>query len=313
MPRPTASRAKYRKLLRAVRALPPVRTAVVHPCDASSLAGAVESARLGIIDPIFVGPRTKVLNAARGARIDISSWPLVDAEHSHAAADRAVSLVREGRAEALMKGSLGSDEVLGAVLARDSGLRTERRLSHCFVLDVPRHPQVLIITDAAINITPDLAAKVDIVQNAIALAHALGIMVPRVAILAATEKVNPSLPSTIDAAALCKMAERGQITGGVLDGPLALDNAISIAAAKIKHIGGAVAGRADILVVPDLDAGNMLAKSLSFLADADSAGVVLGARVPIMLTSRADSVESRLASCAIASLLAARRRAPATR
>jgi phosphate acetyltransferase len=310
MPRPIATRAKYRKLMRAAQVLPPLRTAVVHPCDPSAIAAAIEAARLGLIDPILVGPRAKILKAARAARIDVGAWPLVDAEHSHAAAEGAVALVREGRADALMKGSLASDEVLSAVLARESGLRTERRLSHCFVLDVPRHPQVLIITDAAINIVPDLATKADIVRNAIELAHALGIEVPRVAILSATEKVNPGLPSTIDAAALCKMADRGQITGGVLDGPLALDNAISVAAAKIKNIGGLVAGRADILVVPDLDAGNMLAKSLSFLADADSAGVVLGARVPIMLTSRADSIDSRLASCAIASLLAARRRAP---
>ena len=301
-------RSKYLRLIDAVKAIPATPTAVVHPCDESSLAGAVDAAKLGIILPILVGPHKKIAAAAAAANIDITPYRIVDAEHSHAAAEKAVALVREGQAEMLMKGSLTTDELLGAVVRRDTGLRTERRLSHCFILDVPDHPNVLIITDAAINIFPTLEDKVDIVQNAIHLAHALGIEQPKVAILSAMEKVNPKLASTVEAAALCKMADRGQITGGVLDGPLALDNAISPEAAKIKNITGPVAGQADILVVPDLEAGNVLAKSLSFLAGADSAGIVLGARVPITLTSRADSVQSRLASCAVAALVAARRR-----
>jgi phosphate acetyltransferase len=263
---------------------------------------------MGIITPILVGPRHKIANVAAASNVDIAAYEVVDAEHSHAAAEKAVALIREGRAEMLMKGSLSTDELLGAVVKRDTGLRTARRLSHCFIMDVPGHTNVLIITDAAINIFPTLADKVDIVQNAIDLAHALKIEKPKVAILSAMEMVNPKLESTVEAAALCKMADRGQITGGVLDGPLALDNAISPDAARIKKITGSVAGQADILVVPDLEAGNMLAKSLSFLAGADSAGVVLGARVPITLTSRADSVQSRLASCAVAALVAHRRR-----
>jgi phosphate acetyltransferase len=245
---------------------------------------------------------------AEAAGLDIAHYEIVDAAHSHDAADKAVALVREGRAEVLMKGSLHTDELLGAVVHRETGLRTARRLSHCFIFDVPGHDRVLVITDAAINISPTLEEKVDIVQNAIDLAHAMGIAEPRVAILSAMETVSPKLPSTIEAAALCKMADRGQITGGLLEGPLALDNAISPEAARIKGIGGPVAGQADILVVPDLEAGNMLAKSLGFLAGADSAGIVLGARVPIVLTSRADSVHSRLASCAVAALLVSRRR-----
>jgi len=304
----TPSRACYQRLIEVVKALPPAATAVAHPCDESSLAGAVDAAKLGIITPILVGPRKKIEAAAASAKLDISGYEIVDAEHSHEAAGKAVTLIREGRAEMLMKGSLSTDELLGAVVRREGGLRTERRLSHCFILDVPNHTNVLIITDAAINVFPTLEEKVDIVQNAIDLAHALKIEKPKVAILSAMEKVNPKLASTVEAAALCKMAERGQITGGVLDGPLALDNAISVEAAKIKKIGGPVAGQADILVVPDLEAGNVLAKSLSFLADADSAGIVVGARVPITLTSRADSVQSRLASCAVAALVAHRRR-----
>jgi phosphate acetyltransferase len=298
----------YRRLIASVTALPATPTAVAHPCDAAALAGAIDAAKMGIIMPILVGPRHKITGAAAAANIDISACEVVDAEHSHAAAEKAVALIREGRAEMLMKGSLSTDELLGAVVKRDTGLRTARRLSHCFIMDVPGHPNVLIITDAAINIFPTLEDKVDIVQNAIDLAHALKIEKPKVAILSAMEMVNPKLESTIEAAALCKMADRGQITGGVLDGPLALDNAISPDAARIKKITGPVAGQADILVVPDLEAGNMLAKSLSFLADADSAGIVLGARVPITLTSRADSVQSRLASCAVAVLVAHRRR-----
>ena len=304
----TKSGESYQRLIAAVTALPATPTTVAHPCDESSLTGAIDAAKMGIITPILVGPRHKITRAAAAANLDISAYEVIDAEHSHAAAEKAVALIREGRAEMLMKGSLSTDELLGAVVKRDTGLRTARRLSHCFIMDVPGHTNVLIITDAAINIFPKLADKVDIVQNAIDLAHALKIEKPKVAILSAMEMVNPKLESTVEAAALCKMADRGQITGGVLDGPLALDNAISPDAARIKKITGSVAGQADILVVPDLEAGNMLAKSLSFLAGADSAGVVLGARVPITLTSRADSVQSRLASCAVAALVARRRR-----
>jgi len=302
------TRDKYQQLVTIVKSLPATPTAVAHPCDETSLSGAIDAAKMNILVPILVGPRRKILAAAKAANLDVAPYEIVDAEHSHDAAEKAVSLVREGRAEMLMKGSLSSDELLGAVVRRDTGLRTARRLSHCFIMDVPRHPNVLIITDAAINIFPTLEDKVDIVQNAIDLGHALKIEKPRVAILSAMEKVNPKLQSTVEAAALCKMADRGQITGGVLDGPLALDNAISPEAARIKSLEGPVAGHADILVVPDLEAGNVLAKSLSFLMDADSAGVVLGARVPITLTSRADSVQSRLASSAIAALIAHHRR-----
>ena len=301
-------RDAFRRLIAAVSALPPTVTAVAHPCDASSLAGAVDAAKLGIITPILVGPQKKILDAAAAAELDITAYEVIDSEHSHAAAEISVALVRGGRAELLMKGSLSTDELLGAVVRRETGLRTARRLSHCFIMDVPGHTSVLFITDAAINIFPTLADKIDIVQNAIDLALALKIDEPKVAILSAMEVVNPKIQSTIEAAALCKMADRGQITGGLLDGPLALDNAISPEAARIKRIGGPVAGQADILVVPDLEAGNMLAKSLSFLVNADSAGIVLGARVPITLTSRADSVQSRLASCAVAALVAHRRR-----
>ena len=302
------TRTAYERLIEKVKGLPATPTAVAHPCSEFALAGAVDAAKMGIIAPILVGPRKKILSTAEAAKLDVTPYEIVDAEHSHEAAEKAVALVREGRAEMLMKGSLHTDELLGAVVKRETGLRTERRLSHCFILDVPNHSNVLIITDAAINIFPTLEDKVDIVQNAIDLAHALGVERPKVAILSAMETVNPKLDSTVEAAALCKMAERGQITGGVLDGPLALDNAISPEAARIKGIAGPVAGQADILVVPDLEAGNMLAKSLSFLADADSAGIVVGARVPITLTSRADSVESRLASCAVAALVAHHRR-----
>jgi phosphate acetyltransferase len=304
-------RESYQRLIAAVQSQPPTTTAVAHPCDASSLAGAVNAAKLGLIVPILVGPKYKVQAAADAAGIDISAYETVDAEHSHDAAEKSVALVRAGRAQMLMKGSLHTDELLSAVVRRDTGLRTARRLSHCFVMDVPSHSNVLIITDAAINIFPTLEDKADIVQNAIDLAHALKIDLPKVAILSAMETVNPKLPSTIEAAALCKMADRGQITGGLLDGPLALDNAISPEAARIKHITGPVAGVADILVVPDLEAGNMLAKSLSFLMNAETAGVVLGARVPIILTSRADSVHSRMASCAVAALVARHRLATA--
>ena len=289
-----------------------MKTAVVHPCDQISIEGAVEAAQLGLIDPILVGPPARIRDAAGLAKADISRFALVETAHSHDSAAKGVELVREGKAEALMKGSLHTDELMGAVVARDTGIRTARRISHCFVMDVPGHQDPLIITDAAVNIAPSLADKVDIVQNAIDLGHALQFEEVRVAILSAMETVNPAVPSTIEAAALCKMAERGQITGGILDGPLALDNAISEEAAAIKSIVSPVAGRANVLVVPDLEAGNMLAKSLSFLAGADAAGIVLGARVPIILTSRADSVITRLASCAVASLVAdARRRSAA--
>src|SRR5271170_1501979 len=278
------------------------------PGDQISLEGVVEAAGLGLIAPILVAPPARIREVARDAGLDISAFPLKESAYSQDSATKAVELVREGKAEALMKGSLHTDELMGAVVARDTGIRTARRISHCFVMDVPGHDGPLIITDAAVNITPDLADKVDIVQNAIDLGHALQFAEVRVAILSAMETVNPKVLSTIEAAALCKMADRGQITGGVLDGPLALDNAINQEAAAIKHIVSPVAGRANVLVVPDLEAGNMLAKSLSFLAGADAAGVVLGARVPIILTSRADSVVARMASCAVASLLAAARR-----
>ncbi len=302
---------KYDRLLERAKKLAPLSTAVAHPCDESSLAGAVDAARMGLIAPLLVGPAARIKAVAQKSGIDLAGLEIVDAPHSQGAAARAVELVREGRAEALMKGSLHSDELMGEVVKRDTGLRTARRISHCFVMDTPGHPDALIITDAAVNIAPTLDDKVDIVQNAIDLAHALGLAEPRVAILSAMETVNSKVPSTLEAAALCKMADRGQIKGGILDGPLALDNAISPEAASIKGIKSPVAGRANILVAPDLEAGNMLAKSLSFLAGADAAGIVLGARVPIMLTSRADSVTTRLASCAVAALVAkARREAP---
>jgi phosphate acetyltransferase len=303
---------KYERLIERAKAIPPIPTAVVHPCDETSLAGAVEAAEAGIIVPTLVGPERKIRAAAEAARLDIRRCEIVPAEHSDAAAAKAVELVRAGRAEVLMKGSLHTDELLRAVTAKDSGLRTARRISHVFIMDVPTHSDVLFITDAAVNIAPDLEAKRDIVQNAIdlhlALSAGLGLGPPRVAILSAVETVTPKIPGTIEAAALCKMADRGQITGGLLDGPLALDNAISPEAARIKGIKSEVAGRAQILVVPDLEAGNMLAKNLSFLANADAAGIVLGARVPIILTSRADSVRTRMASCAVAALYAHARR-----
>ena len=308
---PIRSKERYERLLSHAQGLPPVTTAVAHPCDEVSLKGAVEAARLGLIAPILVGPPDRVRGVAGRTGLDISGFPVTEAMYSQDSAAKAVELVREGKAEALMKGSLHTDELMGAVVARETGIRTARRISHCFVMDVPGHKDPLIVTDAAVNIAPDLADKVDIVQNAIDLGHALLFPQVRVAILSAMETVNPKVPSTIEAAALCKMADRGQITGGILDGPLALDNAISEAAAAIKEIVSPVAGRANVLVVPDLEAGNMLAKSLSFLAGADAAGIVLGARVPIILTSRADSRLTRLASCAVALLVATARRADA--
>ena len=298
------SHDKYERLIAATREIRPIPCAVAHPCDETSLRGAVEAAGDEIITPILVGPQHKIRSVAQAFGIDITPFEIVDTPHSHAAAAKAVELVRAGRAELLMKGSLHTDELMGEVVARETGLRTARRVSHVFIMDVPSYPEPLFITDAAINIFPDLETKADICRNAIDLHLGLGLGTPRVAILSAVETVNPKIPSTIEAAALCKMAERGQIEGGLLDGPLALDNAISPEAARIKSIAGEVAGRAQILVVPDLEAGNMLAKNLSFLAGADAAGVVLGARVPIILTSRADNVRTRMASCAVAALYA---------
>ena len=299
---------KYQRLIKAAQTEATIKVAIVHPCDDVSLEGAVEAARLHLIEPILVGPEERILRAAELAGLDISAMEIVTSKHSNELAAKAVELVTAGRVEALMKGSLHTDELMGAVVSRQAGIRTARRLSHCFIMDVPNHPNALIITDAAVNIAPTLDDKVDIVQNAIDLAHAMGVSEVRVAILSAMETVNAKVPSTIEAAALCKMADRGQITGAVLDGPLALDNAISPAAVAIKNISSPVAGRANVLVVPDLEAGNMLAKSLSFLAGADAAGIVLGARVPIILTSRADSLLTRLASCAVAVMVAAARR-----
>jgi len=301
---------KYEQALTKCRHLDPIPTAVAHPCDETSLAGAFEAQANKLITPILVGPADKIRDVAARQGIDLGATRIVDAPHSHAAAAKAVELVRQGEAELLMKGSLHSDELLGAVVARETGLRTGRRISHVFIMDVPTYHKVLVVTDAAINIAPTLEDKVDICQNAIDLLVALGVARPKVAILAAVETVNSKMQATIDAACLCKMADRGQITNGILDGPLAFDNAISKDAATIKGIRSEVAGDPDVLLVPDLEAGNILAKQLTFLANADSAGVVLGARVPIILTSRADSVRSRSASCAVAMLAAhARRRA----
>lgn len=298
--------ARYRALIEATRDLTPVRTAVVHPCDALSLSGALEAASQGLIIPVLVGPRARIEAAAAEAGRDLGEAEIIDAPHSHAAARTAVAMAREAKVEALMKGSLHTDEVMAAVIDRATGLRTERRISHVYGLDVPHYPKPLFITDAAINIYPDLDDKRDIVQNAIDLAHALGISLPKVALLSAIETVSPRITSTIEAAALCKMADRGQITGGLIDGPLAFDNAISKTAAEMKGIVSPVAGDADILVAPDLESANMMAKQLIYLAGADAAGVVLGARVPIMLTSRADNMLSRLASAALVQLFVRR-------
>jgi phosphate acetyltransferase len=300
-----ARHAWFQALLARAAGLPPLPTAVAHPCDAASLGAAVEAANAKLITPILVGPAARIAAAALAAKLDIAAFRIENTEHSHASAARAVALVRSGDAALLMKGALHTDELLHEVMLPDTGLRTGRRLSHVYVLAVPGFPRPLLVTDAAINITPTLKDKVAIVQNAIDLAHVLGIAVPKVAILAAVEVVNPAMRSTVEAAALCKMAERGQITGGILDGPLAFDNAISPAAAREKGIVSPVAGLADILVVPDLEAGNMLAKQMTFMGGADAAGIVLGARVPIILTSRADDARTRLASCAVAAILAA--------
>lgn len=299
---------KYEQLVTRCRALAPIPTAVAYPCEATALAGAIEAGEAGLIEPILVGPAAQIRLVAKKAGIDIGSCEIVEAADGRTAAARAVELVRQGKAELLMKGSLHTDELLGAVVARETGLRTGRRLSHVFIMDVPTYHKALLVTDAAINIAPTLEDKVDICQNAIDLAIAFGQENPKVAILAAVETVTSKMPATIDAAALCKMAERGQIRGAILDGPMAFDNAISKEAAKIKGIDSQVAGDPDILLAPDLEAGNILAKQLSFLANADSAGLVLGARVPIILTSRADSVRSRMASCAVAQMAAHARR-----
>jgi phosphate acetyltransferase len=299
---------KYERLLDRCQDLKPVPTAVAHPCEASALAGAVEAAEKKLIVPILVGPAGKIAETAKSAGLDLGNLEIIDVGHSQAAAAKAVELVREGRAEVLMKGSLHTDELMSAIVSRDGGLRTNRRISHAFVMDVPTYHKVLIITDGAINIAPTLEDKVDICQNAIDLAIALGCEKPKVAILAAVETINSKMSATLDAAALCKMADRGQIKGGILDGPLAFDNAISADAAQTKGIESKVAGDPDILLAPDLEAGNILAKQLSFLANADSAGLVLGARVPVILTSRADSVRSRIASCGVAKLVAHARR-----
>ena len=288
------------------RGLEPLRSAVIHPVDRNSLVGAMDAARAGLIIPVLVGPEAKIRAVAAAESVDLSRYELVATRHSHEAAERGVAMARAGQVEALMKGSLHTDELMHEVVAKDTGLRTSRRMSHVFVMDVPTCPRTLFITDAGVNISPDLLAKRDIVQNAIDLAHVLGVATPKVAILSAVETPTPEIASTIDAAALCKMADRKQITGGVLDGPLAFDNAISEEAAKIKGIESPVAGKADILVVPDLESGNMLAKQLEYLAGAQSAGIVLGARVPIVLTSRADSPATRMASCAVALLFARR-------
>ena len=305
----TQAPSKFDRLMTAAKAVPPVPTVVVHPCDESSLRGAVESAKAGIIRPILVGPAGKIRGTAEKCGLDIAGFDIVDAAHSEESATKSVELIHAAKGEMLMKGSLHTDELMRAVTAKAGGLRTDRRISHVFVMDVPAYAETLFVTDAAINIFPDLDAKRDIIQNAIDLYTQIGVgKLPRVAILSAVETVTAKIPSTIEAAALCKMADRGQITGGVLDGPLAFDNAIDIEAARIKGIKSDVAGRAQILVVPDLEAGNMLAKNLAYFAKADGAGIVLGARVPVVLTSRADTPRARLASCAVASLYAHARR-----
>ncbi len=303
---------RFRRLLSLAAGLPPVPAAVAHPCDRESLLGALSARDAGLVVPILVGPERRIRALAEEHACDLAGVRICDVPHSHAAAMQAVELARRGEAEVLMKGSLHTDEFMGAVVARDSGLRTARRISHVFVLAVPTYPRLLMITDAAVNIEPTLSDKVDIVQNAIDLARMLGIDEPRAAILAAVETVTPSMRATLDAAALCKMAERGQIRGGLLDGPLAFDNAISAIAARTKGIRSPVAGQADILVVPDLESGNMLAKQLEYLADAVAAGIVMGTRIPIVLTSRADSAATRTASCAVAlrAAAAARRVVP---
>lgn len=306
---PEGAGAFYRHLIGMARGLDAVRTAVVYPVDAPSLAGAVEAAHAGLIEPVLIGPPAQIHAAARSAGVDVSPFGIVAADHAEQAASQAVALARAGQVGAIMKGALHTDELMRAVVDSHGGLRTDRRISHVFVIDAPAYPRPLLITDAAINVHPTLSEKRDIVQNAIDLALVLGIAEPCVAILSAVETVTDKLPATIDAAALCKMADRGQIRGGVLDGPLAFDSAVSVQSAKTKGIESAVAGRADILVVPDLEAGNMLAKELEYLGQARIAGIVVGARVPIVLTSRADGTLARLTSCVVALLMARRPRA----
>jgi phosphate acetyltransferase/phosphate butyryltransferase len=293
---------KYERLIARCRGLDPTLTAVVHPCSESSLVAAVDAANAGIIMPIFIGPAVKIATLAQQSKIDLSGYEVVDVPHSHAAAETGVEMIRAGKAALLMKGSLHTDEIMAAIVKKDAGLRTERRISHCFIMDLPSYPKPLIITDAAINIDPTLEDKVDIILNAVDLAHVFGQERPRVAVLSAVETVNPKIMSTIHAAALSKIADRGQISGAIVDGPLALDNAISKAAADLKGIVSPIDGQADILVVPDLESGNLVYKYMSVMAEADGAGIVLGARVPVILTSRADSVRTRLASCAVAVL-----------
>ncbi|NLC35173.1 MAG: phosphate acetyltransferase [Alcaligenaceae bacterium] len=295
---------RYQTLIESARKADPPCCAVAHPCDASSLGSAVEAAQIGLFRPVLIGPQSRIKKVAQENNLDISGLELIDTPHSHASADLAVECVQSAQASLLMKGSLHTDELMHSVIKHKGGLRTERRISHVFIMDVPNYDELLFITDAAVNIFPDLETKADIIQNAIDLHLGLGLGTPRVAILSAVEQVTSKIPSTIEAAALCKMADRGQIQGGDLDGPLALDNAISPEAARIKGINSSVAGRAQILVVPDLEAGNMLAKNLTFLGGASAAGVVLGGKVPIVLTSRADSGSTKLASCAVASLYA---------
>ena len=297
-------RTGLQHLLAHVAHLQPIRVAVAHPCDAPSLSAALEARHAGLIEPVLVGPRVRLEAVATEAGLDLTDVAIVDVPHSHAAAQQAVALAAAGEVEALMKGSLHTDELMSALVSAAAGLRTKRRVSHCFLLQTPAYPRPFIVTDAAINIAPTLEQKADIIRNAIELAQVIGVREPKVAILAAVETVSPTMTATLDAAALCKMADRGQITGGLLDGPLAFDNAVSIAAARIKGIVSEVAGQADILVVPDLESGNMLAKQLIFMGGAASAGIVLGAKVPVILTSRADSRDTRIASCAIALMLA---------
>jgi len=299
----------HRHIISMTSGLEPIRTAIVHPVDSSALLGAIEAAQANLIIPILIGPKDRILAVAAAQNVDVSPYTLIPTEHSHAAADNAVMMARKGEVDAVMKGSLHTDELMHPVLAPRIGLSTERQMSHVFVLDVPAYPRMLFITDAALNIYPDLEEKRDIVQNAIDLAHVLDIETPRVALLSAVEMVNPKIQSTLEAAALCKMADRGQISGGLIDGPLAFDSAVSFEAARTKGIVSPVAGQADILVVPDLESGNMLAKQLEYLADAQTSGIVLGARVPIILTSRADSPLAHIVSCALALLLSRSKRA----
>lgn len=299
-----AGNAGLTQLLRHVAPLAAIRVAVVHPCDEASLSAVFDAQAAGLIEPVLVAPRARLEAVAAQAGLDLTGIAIEDVAHSHAAAQRAAQLAAGGEVEALMKGSLHTDELMAAIVSSASGLRTKRRVSHCFILQTPHYPRPFIVTDAAVNLAPTLEQKADIIRNAIELAHVIGVAEPKVAILAAVETVSPAMPATLDAAALCKMADRGQIEGGVLDGPLAFDNAVSIAAARTKGIESPVAGQADILVVPDLESGNMLAKQLMYLGEAASAGIVLGAKVPVVLTSRSDTRDARIASCAIALMLA---------